>query len=122
MSFKNLLRGVLTLVMVGVGANHFASPESYTRIVPPYLPYPLALVYISGFFEILGGVGILIPRLRYPAALGLVALYICVFPANIHMALHQISFGSGPTPAWILWARLPAQLVFIAWAYWMRKK
>lgn len=107
--------------MVMAGVAHFFSPEQFIRIVPPFLPYPAALVYISGVFEILGGVGLLVPGLRYVAALGLVALYVAVFPANIYMAVNQIPFGES-TPQWMLWARLPMQVVLIAWAYWLRTK
>ena len=61
-------------------------PAFYTRIVPPWLPAPALLVQISGCCEILGGAGMLIPRLRRPAGIGLIALLIAVFPANVQMA------------------------------------
>ena len=69
--------------MIAVGVLHFVRPKAFVRIVPKFLPTPLALVYISGFFEILGGVGLLIPETRTWAAWGLIALYVAVFPANI---------------------------------------
>ena len=91
----------------------------FVRIVPKFLPAPLALVYISGFFEILGGVGLLVPGTRTWAAWGLVALYVAVFPANIYMLTHNISLNpKKPIPRWALWLRLPFQFLFIAWAYW----
>ncbi|HVK63179.1 MAG TPA: DoxX family protein [Polyangium sp.] len=116
---KVVLRIVLALAMMGVGILHFVSPEPFVRIVPAALPAPLALVYVSGVAEIAGGVGLLIPRLRRAAGIGLIALYIAVFPANINMAIHEIQVGDDPVPAWASWARLPFQLVFIAWAYWV---
>ena len=109
----------LAAVMVGVGVLHFARPKPFVRIVPKFLPAPLALVYISGFFEILGGVGLLIPATRVWAAWGLIALYIAVFPANIYMLTHNISLNpKKPIPRWALCLRLPLQFLFIAWAYW----
>jgi uncharacterized membrane protein len=109
----------LALVMVGVGVLHFVQPKPFVRIVPKYLPAPLALVYISGFFEILGGIGLLIPETRAWAAWGLIALYVAVFPANIYMLTDNVSLNPHkPIPRWALWLRLPFQLVFIAWAYW----
>jgi uncharacterized membrane protein len=110
---------LLAFVMVAIGTLHFVRPKPFVRIVPKYLPAPLALVYISGFFEILGGLGLLIPDARSWAAWGLIALYIAVFPANIYMLSHNISLDPRkPIPRWALWLRLPFQLLFIVWAYW----
>ena len=105
--------------MTGVGVLHFTSPEPFVRIVPAALPAPLVLVYLSGIAEIAGGIGILIPALRRAAGLGLIALYVAVFPANINMAWNQLSLGNDSLPTWALWMRLPFQFVFIAWAYWV---
>jgi uncharacterized membrane protein len=116
---RRRLRGVLASLMMGMGVLHFAVPGPFVRIVPSALPAPLALVLVSGFFELLGGAGLLVPRVRRAASIGLVLLYLAVFPANINMALHpEISAGFG-VPAWSLWARLPLQAVFIAWALWV---
>ena len=60
----------------------------------------------------------MISRLQRPAAWGLGALLIAVFPANINMAINEIPFGDQPVPVWLLWARLPFQAVFIAWVLW----
>ena len=61
--------------------------------------------------------GLLVPAMRRWAAWGLVALLIAVFPANVNMAVHRLSFGRYPVPSWALWARLPLQAVLIAWAW-----
>ena len=116
MSARALLRWPLALFMVGVGALHFTGPEFFVRIVPDYLPAHAALVAVSGVFEILGGVGLLVPRARRAASLGLVALYVAVFPANVNMVVHP-ELG-GDVPAWLLWLRLPLQAGLIAWALW----
>lgn len=115
---KGKFRAALALLMVTAGVGHFLAPEGFVPMVPPYLPGALALVLISGFFEILGGVGLLVPRFRRAAAWGLVLLYIAVLPANLHVALHPMPlFGVQMSPL-ALWLRLPFQLVFIAWALW----
>jgi uncharacterized membrane protein len=117
--FKLAALCLLALLMIAVGALHFARPKPFVRIVPDFLPAPLALVYISGFFEILGGIGLLVPATRPWAAWGLIALYVAVFPANIYMLTHNISLNpKKPIPRWALWLRLPFQFLFIAWAYW----
>lgn len=119
---REILRWLLAGLMVFVGVLHFTHNAMFARVVPNYLPAPEALVYISGFFEILGGVGLLIPAFSRAAGWGLVALYIAVFPANVHMAIHQIPLGDQSAPSALLWARLPLQLVLIAWAYWYARR
>jgi uncharacterized membrane protein len=115
---KTVLRWVLTVFMVAAGLNHFVSPSAYTAIMPAALPAHLALVYISGVAEILGGLGLIFPATRRLAAWGLVALLVAVFPANVNMAVNDLPLGTGPAPAWLLWARLPLQAVLVAWAWW----
>lgn len=115
---KSVLRWVLTAVMVAAGINHFVSPASYIAMMPVELPAPAALVYISGVAEILGGLGLILPATRRAAAIGLVLLLIAVFPANLNMALNDLPLGGKPVPSWALRARLPLQLVLIAWAAW----
>lgn len=120
--FKLAALWVLAIAMVAVGVLHFLRPKPFVRIVPSYLPAPLSLVYISGFFEILGGIGLLIPQTRAWAAWGLIALYVAVFPANIYMLTHEVSLDPDkPIPRWALWLRLPFQFVFIGWAYWFTR-
>lgn len=119
---KEILRVIHAVAIIVVGITHFIVPEQYARIVPPQLPYPFALVYISGFFEILGGIGLVTPFVSVAAAWGLIALYIAVFPANINMAVNSIPIDGIPHIPWLYWARLPFQAVLIAWAYWYTKK
>jgi uncharacterized membrane protein len=103
-------------LLLGRGVNHFVSPAFYVDIMPPYLPWHLELVYLSGLCEIVLGGLVLLPQYAPVAAWGLIALLVAVFPANIHMALHPELFPKFSPAA--LWARLPLQAVFIAWAYW----
>ena len=105
-----------------VGALHFTSPEGFEKIVPDYLPYHLALVYISGFLEILGGVGLLIPRMSRFAAWLLVVLYIVVFPANVYQAVNNIPVAGLPHDPPLIWLRLPFQAVLVTWAWWFTRE
>jgi uncharacterized membrane protein len=119
---RSALRVVLGVAMIGIGATHFANPEPFVRIVPAWLPAPLVLVWVSGVFEMLGGAGVLVRRTRRAAGLGLVALYVAVFPANVNQALHAISFdGMTPIPPAVLWLRLPLQAVLIALVLWVSR-
>lgn len=116
MRLKRALKWLLGLLFILAGINHFVQPGFYVAIMPPYLPWHLELVYLSGLFEVVLGVLLLIPRTTALAAWGLIALLVAVFPANLHMAMNPELFP-GISPV-ILWARLPLQGVFIAWAYW----
>ena len=108
---------LLSTIFIAAGVNHYLKPIMYVSIMPAYLPAHLQLVYVSGFFEILGGLGILICRFRKLAAIGLILLTLAVFPANINMALHPENF-SQVGPAWLWVARLPLQFLILAWIYW----
>ena len=119
---KEILRVVLALAIITVGITHFTHADQFVRIVPPQLPNPLALVYISGVFEILGGIGLLVPIVSVAAAWGLIALFIAVFPANINQAVNSIPIDGIPHNPMLYWFRLPFQAVLIAWAWWYTRK
>ena len=111
---------VMGIFYIIVGIKHFQDPNWFVQIVPPILPYKYELVYISGFFEILLGVLLMIPRFQSIAAKGLIVLLICVYPANIYLAqTNGVALGISPL---IAWGRLPFQFVFIGLAYWHSKE
>jgi uncharacterized membrane protein len=120
-TIKRVLTWVGGVVMVFAGLNHFLNPAPYAAMMPRELPAAMALVYISGVAEMAGGLGVLHPRTRVLAGWGLVLLYLAVFPANINMAVNHLPLDGREVPSWALWARLPLQAVFIAWAYWMTR-
>lgn len=106
---------IMALLYAAAGTFHFITPKMYLRIMPPYLPYHLALVYISGVCEIAFALLLLPGSTRPVAAWLIIALLIAVFPANIQMA---INFYQKQNPnLWIAIARLPLQFVLIAWAW-----
>lgn len=117
---SQLMRPIALLGVVvfftGAGISHFTHSGFFVSIVPPCLPAPRMLVYVSGVFEVLGGLGVLIGATRRWAAYGLLALLAAVFPANLHMALHAELFPDVTPTA--LYVRLPFQLVFAAWVCW----
>ncbi len=109
-----------TLYIVA-GINHFLHPATYAAIMPPYIPWPMLMIAISGAAEVLGGIGVLVPngfvfpRTRAAAAWGIVALLIAVAPVHINMCLHPDHFPA--IPLLVIWVRLPLQLPLIAWAW-----
>ena len=116
---KDILRKLsvftLSVFFISFGIDHFVNPEFYLSIMPPNLPLKLEAVDISGLFEILGGVGVLIASTRKIASLGLVALLVAVYPANIFMALNPERFPEVSINA--LYFRLFLQFFFFYWAY-----
>ena len=109
-------RWLLVLFFTIAGLNHFRDPAFYEAIIPPSIPWHHALVVISGIAEIAGGVGVALPLTRRLAGVGLIALLVMVFPANVFMALGGAQAGVKVAPV-LLWARLPLQGVFIAWVW-----
>ena len=120
---KRCSLGLMAAFYVAAGIAHFLNPEFYVEIMPPYLPWHRAAVFLSGLAEIALGL-LLIPRAtRRAAAWGVIALLAAVFPANLHMAIHQVH--PVHAPAWMgtpsgaaLWMRLPLQGVLMVWAWW----
>ena len=125
LSTKLVKKGTIYLMSIGyiyIGIRHFIDVEFFMAIMPDYLSYHLELVYISGFFEVLLGVLLLIPKTRFYAGWGLILLLIAVFPANIHLVQNQEAQEAlGVTKNQAIF-RLPFQAVFIALAYWHSKK
>ncbi len=107
-------RTLFASLFLAGGVGHFVAPGVYLRIMPPELPYPRALVLISGLAEFILGLLLLIRRTRPIAAWGLIALLVAVFPANVFMWRHSDSFQ---IPSIVLLLRLPLQGLLIAWAW-----
>ena len=112
---KIIFKWIPAIAFVFAGFNHFINSEFYLKIMPPVLPAPLFLVYLSGVFEIILGALLLISRFTRVAAWSLIALLIAVFPANIYMATNAERFQEFSPFA--LWLRLPLQFVIIFWVY-----
>ena len=117
---KKLFLILLSLFMVFAGINHFRNPDFYLKMMPPYLPFHLELVYLSGLVEVLCGVLLLIPKTKAWGAWLCIITFIAVYPANIYMAQNPKLFPNIPEKG--LYIRLPFQFLFIYWAYIFTKK
>lgn len=112
-------RFLIGLIFVAMGCLHFLKPNVFASIIPDFIPWHKAMVYISGIAEIAGGIGLWLPQFRETAAWGLLLLLIAVFPANINMAVQTVQktgLLSWYSIATIV--RLPLQFVFMYWVYW----
>jgi uncharacterized membrane protein len=110
-------RILLAVLFIVAGSLHFLHPDIYLKIIPPWLPAHLAILYISGAAEILGGLGLLLPQTRHAAAWGLVTLLIVILPANIYMATAHLPAPGIMGQTWAQWLRIPLQLPLIFWAW-----
>ena len=113
---KEVLKWVFGILFALAGANHFAHTDFYVGIMPPYLPWHTALVYVSGLCEMALGVMLLFRCSELLAAWGMMALIVAVTPANVQVAIHPEQYPADSPAA--LWVRLALQGVLIAWAYW----
>lgn len=116
---KTVLLYLMAFNYMYVGFDHLHDPEFYIRIIPPTLPMPEVLNVVSGLAEIVLGAFLLDSRTRPFAALGIIALLVAVFPANVYMATANVGVeGPGTGVPALNWVRLPFQLVLAAWAWW----
>ncbi len=99
------------------GVLHFAMPSFFVAIMPRWLPSPLLLVYVSGAFEVLGGLGLLVPATRVAAAIGLILLLAAVLPANVEMLRLARVRGASPFFQAACWLRLPLQPLLMFWVW-----
>ncbi|MEO8520451.1 MAG: DoxX family protein [Acidobacteriota bacterium] len=110
------LRWMMAAIFIAGGALHLLKPEIYRPVMPGWLPAHGLLILVSGVAEIAGGAGLLSPRTRRAAGVGLMLLLVAVFPANIEM----LRVYRAQAPWWgtlLLWLRLPLQAVLI-WLTW----
>lgn len=110
-----LSRALVAALFIASGIAHVVAVDAYAGIMPHFLPYPVPLVYLSGACEIAGGVGVLVPRARRLAGIGLVALLIAVFPANVQMLVDALRADASAGALAALWLRLPLQVALVAW-------
>jgi uncharacterized membrane protein len=73
------------------GIAHLRSPGGFLAITPAWIPFPEFVIAFTGVAEIAGAIGLMIPRLRYAAGIGLALYALCVWPANIHHAINNVA-------------------------------
>lgn len=116
---RSIVRVLLALFYFAAGVMHLRSPGGFLQITPGWVPYPEAVVAFTGIAEVAGATGLMIPRLRYAAGVGLALYAICVFPANINHALNDIAIGGRHLSWWYHGPRLLFQPVFVWLALWV---
>ena len=110
------LRWGMALALIPIGFDHLRNPQRYLPMMPPMLPSHGFLVAFTGWCEIAGGVGLLVPSLRWTAGFLLAIYFVCVFPANIYVAVAGKSVQGMPSARWYYWVRLLFQPPVVLWA------
>lgn len=116
-SWHDSARYALVVMFVFTSTAHFNKMKhDLARMIPPYFPHPLLIVYITGVLELLGATGLALPAFHRLGAICLIALLIGMFIANVNAARQGITLRGKPaTP---LWFRAPLQVLFITLLWW----
>lgn len=113
-------RIAMSVMLLFTAVAHFAFSKGMAMMLPDFMPYKTASVYLTGIIEIAAAIGLFIPSFRLITAWMLIAFFILILPANIYAALKHVDYqkatfdGSGLE---YLWFRIPLQILFIVWTY-----
>ena len=125
--FNFLLAGKIGMsaMLLFTAAGHFAFLKGMMLMLPEFVPFKKAVVYLTGIIEGAAAIGLLIPRLQNPTAWLLILFFILILPANVHAAVNKIDYQTGATDGKgvnYLWFRIPLQIFFIGWVYFFAVK
>ncbi|HLA59859.1 MAG TPA: hypothetical protein VK622_13890 [Puia sp.] len=118
--FARAARIAMSAMLLFTAIGHFAFPRGMMMILLPFIPFRLALVYITGIIEIMAAIGLQIASLKNPTAILLIIFFILVLPANIYAAAKHIDYQTGKEDGKglnYLWFRIPLQILFIIWTW-----
>ena len=121
---KKVSLTILILFYLVAGINHFRSPDSYYRIIPPYIPCPVLVNILAGCFELLFAIGLIFPKTRPIAAWGIILMLLAFLPVHISMIGDApLKLGNLLVTPFIAWMRLVVlQPLLVLWAWWCTKK
>ena len=117
----------LAVMLMLTASAHFVPPvvtampnhADLVRMVPPFVPFPSAMVYATGVLELLGALGLVIAVTRRAAAFSLAALFVLLLPANVYAALAGVPFHGGEASP--LWLRIPEQVLYVGAVLWVAR-
>lgn len=107
----------LSLFFVFTSIGHFIRTDAMAEMLPATIPYRVELIYLTGVLELLGAIGVWIPRLTKLTGFLLILMLVGLLPANVYSAFNRVEFGGhGAGPLYLL-VRVPFQLFVIWWTY-----
>ena len=113
-------RIAMSIMLLFTAIGHFAYTKGMSMMIPNFVPHKETFVHLTGIFEILLAIGLLIPRLKYISGWTLIIFLLLMLPANIYASIHNINYQKGTFDGnglAYLWFRIPLQFLFITWAY-----
>ncbi len=116
---KIIVRVLFAIVYLLAGIAHLRSPAGFLAITPDWVPAPELVIKLTGIAEIAGAIGLMVPRLRYAAGMGLALYALCVWPANIHHMINNVEVDGQAASMWYHVPRMIAQPVIIWLALWV---
>lgn len=110
----------MSAMLLFTAIGHFVFSKGMAMMMPGFIPFKTAMVYLTGFFEIAAAIGLLILSFRHITALLLIIFFIAILPANINAAIYKVDYQKGThegTGISYLWFRVPLQIFFILWVW-----
>ncbi|TAI47825.1 DoxX family protein [Flagellimonas allohymeniacidonis] len=113
-------RIAMSTMLVFTAIGHFVFTKGMSMMVPKFVPFKESFVYLTGVFEILMAIGLLIPRFKYLSGWALIIFLLLMLPANIYASINNVNYQKGTFDGnglAYLWFRIPLQILFIVWTY-----
>ena len=113
-------RIAMSIMLVFTAFGHFAFTKGMSMMIPKFIPFKESVIYLTGIFEILLAISLLIPKLRFISGWVLIIFFLLLLPANIYASIHKVNYQNGTFDGnglLYLWFRIPLQILFIVWTY-----
>ncbi|MEO5893118.1 MAG: hypothetical protein ABIQ31_22905 [Ferruginibacter sp.] len=113
-------RIAMAVMLVFTAIGHFFFTKGMVMMLPGFIPFKKAVVYITGLLEIIAAAGLLVPATKTLTGWFLILFFLLLLPANINAAIRQIDYQKGTRDGngiGYLWFRVPLQILFILWVY-----
>lgn len=110
----------MSVMLCFTAIGHFVFTKGMAMTIPQFIPLKTRLVQLTGVFEIILAVGLLIPKFKVISGWALIVFLVLMLPANVYAAIHTINYQKGTFDGHglnYLWFRIPLQFLFILWAY-----
>lgn len=113
-------RIAMSIMLVFTAIGHFVFTKGMSMMIPQFIPFKESFVYLTGIFEILLAIGLLIPKLKVISGWTLIVFLLLMLPTNIYASMNNVNYQKGTFDGnglAYLWFRIPLQILFIIWTY-----